>query len=180
MHADVRRPNRCATPPPRRRRHFAAAVRESGAPALFSMTIAQRVPLVHKENTFVAADSCGTPFVRTVSTDARVMAVINATRVQSKHRALTCRDNVSFGIHPVPFPTPKRNGRHKTRDTESCNMTLDRIESNFIRDAWEERCQEFIDIWYRIPQENFACFFSFVNSPIFCLTKMSRRLCYRG
>lgn len=123
MHADVRRPNRCA----------AAVVvvisqRQCANPALFSMTIAQRVPLVHKENTFAAADPCRAPFVRTVSTDARVMAVINATRVQSKRCALTCRDNVSFGIHPVPFPTQKRNGRHKTRNTESCDTRQDRIE----------------------------------------------------
>lgn len=61
---------------------------------------------LHKENTFVAANLAPhTPFVRTVSTDARVMAVINATRVQSKHSASTCRDNVSFATRPVPFPT---------------------------------------------------------------------------
>lgn len=104
-----------------RRRHFAAAVRESGA--LFSMTIAREsvtgLPLVHKENTFVAVNPRHTPFVRTVSADARVMAVINATRVQSKHSASVYRDNVSFGTRRVPFPTSKRDRRHKIRNVKA-------------------------------------------------------------
>lgn len=121
---DVRRPN--AAPSSFR----AATVRESGA-LLFSMTMATGIPTgylwLHKENTHLRPQSCTAhPLYKPCRRTRRVMAVINATRVQSRHHRVSRldvpRQRLFRQLARSRFPVPECHAgtlRHNARSRDA-------------------------------------------------------------
>lgn len=174
----VRRPNRRGAPRYAARTAVLVVVvvisqRQCANPALFSMTMAQRVYLWYIRRTHLrAADPCRAPFVRDVSTDARVMAVINAIHASNRNTAR--RRAVTTGL----FQNFRRRSRFRPRRRGISATQQDRIEF-YIGAAWEKGRRESACTCTRYTAREFRVFlFSFSRLQIlrsFRRTKMSRR-----